>query len=219
MSLILIDLGVTNLGSTLITIASGGFAVAVAIVASIALRLFPGYGAYWATVWVLPAIAGSIGMVALSWDQTLPLLTCLLLGVTTWGMTYIISLVWASSSAAGYTKKLTRSALFMMGYGISNLVSPQMWKSGGPRYYGTWIAQTIVSFILTPAVLILIRFVFIRRNREREVWISEQAAQGNYGEGYVEELSEDGSEVVKVKVDISMLDLTDLENKFFIYPL
>lgn len=218
MSILLLSLGVGNLGSTLITVASGGFAVSVAIVASLLLRFFPGYSAWWATLWVLPAIAGSIGMVALAWDKTIPLLACLLLGVTTWGMTYIISFVWASSSSAGYTKKLTRNALFMMGYGISNIISPQLWKSGGPRYYGTWIAQTVVSFVLTPCFLLIIRFILVRRNKERRVWIEEQAALGNFGEGYVEEIDADGN-VVKTKVDISVLDLSDLENKFFIYPL
>ncbi|KAL3481730.1 major facilitator superfamily domain-containing protein [Aspergillus californicus] len=217
-SLLLLDLGVGNLGSTLVTVASGGFSVAIAIAASVFLHLFPGFSAWWATLWVLPAIAGSIGMVALPWDRTIPLLVCLLLGVTTWGMTYIISLVWAASTAAGYTKKLTRQAMFMMSYGISNIVSPQLWKSGGPRYYGTWIAQTIVSFILTPVFLHVVRFILIRRNKERLVWVAEQAALGNFGEGLIEEQDADGG-VVQKKVDISVLDLTDRENKFFVYPL
>jgi hypothetical protein len=52
----------------------------------------------------------------------------------------------------------------------------------------------------------------------RREWIAEQHARGNFGEGYIEQTTESG-EIVKTKVDISMLDLTDLENKFFIYPL
>ncbi|CAH0058680.1 unnamed protein product [Clonostachys solani] len=218
LSLLYLDLGVSNLGSTLVWVAAGGFAVIVCIVASILLRAFPGYNAYWSTLWCLPAIAGSIGMVALSWDKTIPLLACLLLATNTWGMTYIISFAWTSSSCAGHTKKLTRNALFMAAYGISNIISPQMWKSGGPRYYATWIVQTILSFVMTPLILILIRWILNRRNEERKEWIAEQASQGNYGEGYIEQQHENG-ETTKVKVDISLLDLTDLENKFFIYPL
>ncbi|KAL4779894.1 major facilitator superfamily domain-containing protein [Aspergillus varians] len=217
-SLLLKDLGVTNLGSTLVTVASGGFAVGIACTASLLLHFFPGYSAWWATLWVLPAIAGSIGMVALPWDRTIPLLACLLLGVTTWGMTYIISLVWAGSSAAGYTKKLTRQALFMMCYGISNIISPQLWKTGAPRYYGTWIAQTVVSFVLTPTFLLIARWIMIRRNKERKAWIAEQATLGNFGESVIDAVDADGN-VVEKKVDVSVLDLTDLENKFFIYPL
>ncbi|OKL60075.1 putative transporter PB1 [Talaromyces atroroseus] len=218
MSLLYLDLGVGELGSTLVTVASGGFSVLIAIIASVLLRFYPGYSAWWATFWVLPAIAGSIGMIVLSWDKTIALLACLLLGSTTWGMTYIIALTWAYSSSAGYTKKLTRNAMFMMFYGISNIISPQLWKSGGPRYYNTWIAQTVVSFVLTPAFLLIIRFILVRRNRGRKAWVDEQLASGNTGEGFIEQIDENG-QVVKVKVDISLLDLTDLENKFFIYPL
>lgn len=36
--------------------------------------------------------------------------------------------------------------------------------------------------------------------------------------GFVETVDEDGN-AKRTKVDISMLDLTDLENKKFIYPL
>ena len=41
---------------------------------------------------------------------------------------------------------------------------------------------------------------------------------GNFREGYVEEIDADGN-LVKTKVDVSVLDLSDLENKFFIDPL
>ncbi|KAL3455769.1 major facilitator superfamily domain-containing protein [Aspergillus heterothallicus] len=217
-SLILLDLGVTNLGSTLVTVAGGGFAVACALLASILLRLFPGYSAWWATLWVLPAIAGSIGMVALPWDRTIPLLACLLIAGNTFANTYITSLVWTSSSATGYTKKLTRQAMFMISYGVSNIISPQMWKAGGPRYYGTWIVQIVVSFCVTPLALHVVRVILKRRNRERRVWIEEQAALGNFGHGIVDVADVEGG-VVQKKVDISVLDLTDLENRFFIYPL
>ncbi|KAL2850209.1 major facilitator superfamily domain-containing protein [Aspergillus pseudoustus] len=217
-SLILLSLGVGNLGSTLVTVAGGGFAVACAIVASLLMRLFPGYSAWWSTLWVLPAIAGSIGMVALPWGRTIPLLACLLIAGNTFANTYITSLVWTSSSATGYTKKLTRNTMFMISYGVSNIISPQMWKSGGPRYYGTWIAQIVVSFCVTPLALHVVRIILKKRNKEREVWIADQAALGNFGDGVVDSLDAEGN-VVQKKVDISVLDLTDLENKFFIYPL
>ncbi|KAE8417420.1 hypothetical protein BDV36DRAFT_296157 [Aspergillus pseudocaelatus] len=138
-SLLYIQTEVSDLGSTLVWVAGGGFAMVVAIIASLLLKPLPNYSAYWATLWWLPAIAGEIGMVALPWDRTVPLLACLLLACNTWGMVYIISLGWAASSCAGYTKKLTRSAMFMAAYGVSSIISLQMWKRGGPRYYGTWI--------------------------------------------------------------------------------
>ncbi|KAL2842150.1 hypothetical protein BJY01DRAFT_249194 [Aspergillus pseudoustus] len=195
-SLILLDLGVGNLGSTLITVASGGFAVAVAVAACVCLHLWPGYSAWWATAWVLPAIAGQ------HWDGRAPL---------------------ASNHPAAYLPlargdNMGDDAMFMIAYGISNIISPQMWKSGGPRYYGTWVAQTIVSFILTTDFLLTIRVILARRNKQRQAWIAEQAALGNFGDGFITTVDADGNPVQR-KVDISVLDLTDLENTFFIYPL
>ena len=157
-------------------------------------------------------------MMALAWDRKLALLACMLLAGKTYGVTYIIALGWTTSSAAGYTKKLTRNVLFMLGYSVGNLVSPQIWvPSAAPRYYGAWASMTVVSWVGTPAILVLIRFILKRRNEERRVWI-EELGEGERGMGVVEEVDE-GGEVVERKVDIAMLDLTDLENKFFIYPL
>lgn len=220
LSLLYVALGVSDLGSTLVWVAAGGFALVVCVIASLLLRWFPGYSAFWAALWTLPAIAGSIGMVALPWDRTTPLLACLLLATNTWGMTYIITLAWTISSCAGHSKRLTRQGMFMAGYGISNIISPQLWNdtSAAPRYYGTWVAQIVLSFTLAPLLLIVAWFILRRRNAARRVWIAEQHALGNYGDGFLESTAADGS-VVKTKVDVSMLDLTDYENKFFLYPL
>lgn len=65
LSLLYVALGVSDLGSTLVWVAAGGFALVVCVIASVLLRYFPGYSAFWAALWTLPAIAGSIGMVAL----------------------------------------------------------------------------------------------------------------------------------------------------------
>lgn len=143
----------------------------------------------------------------------------LLLAGADFGITYIIALGWNTSSCAGYTKKMTRNVMFMIGYGIANIISPQIWVAkNGPRYYSAWIVQIVISWAGTPAILLLIRFILSRRNDEREKWIAEQEVLGIDGGGYVEQLDEDGN-LVKEKVDLALLDLTDLENKYFLYPL
>ncbi|KAH7120382.1 major facilitator superfamily domain-containing protein [Dactylonectria estremocensis] len=182
-SLLFLDLGVSDLGSTLVWVASGGFAIVCCVVAFLLIRIFPGYNAYWAALWCLPCIATSIGMVTISWDKTIPMLACLLIPPNCFAQTWIISVGWVSSSCAGHTKRLTRNAMFMVFYGISNIISPQLWKSGGPRYYGAWITQIVVSFTMTPLILLLIRYILAKRNKERRQWIAEQAALGNHGEG------------------------------------
>lgn len=56
-----------------------------------------------------------------------------------------------------------------------------------------------------------------RENRRRD---AEKLASGEEYEefGFIEHVQEDGS-VVKLKVPIQFLDITDIENKAFRYPL
>ena len=219
-NLIVKGIGVSNLGSTLVSAASGGFSVAVCIVATILMKLFPkNSGAYWGSFWCLPAIAGGIAMVIVPWKQKTALLACLILAGHTFAVTFVTGLGWTTSSAAGHTKKLTRNVLFMVAYGISNIISPQIWAAkDAPRYYPAWIVQIVIGFVGTPTILLIIRWILSRRNQERRQWIEEQIALGKNQVDYVEEINEDG-QTVNVEVDVSMLDLTDLENKYFIYPL
>ncbi|CAG9982886.1 unnamed protein product [Clonostachys byssicola] len=220
-NLITTALGVDNLGSTLVAAAGGGFGVLVCIAGTIALRLWPSNLALHGLVWCVPAIAGGIGMVSMAWDQKLGMLACLLLAGHTYGNTYIIALGWTTSSAAGYTKKLTRNVMFMVGYSVANLCSPQIWvPKDAPRYYGAWITQIVVSWFGTPLILFIIQFVLRRRNKAKQQWIDslteEERIEKQQGE--VEQLDESGNLVTR-KVDIAMLDLTDMENPFFIYPI
>lgn len=214
-------IGVTSLGSTLVAAAGGGFGIAVCVVGALALRWWPRNLALHGLIWCLPAVAGGIGMVALDWDQKLALLSCLLLAGHTYGNTYIIALGWTTSSSAGYTKKLTRNVMFMLGYSVANLISPQIWvPRDAPRYYGAWIAQIVISWCGTPAILFVIRFILQRRNQERQAWAAtlteEERLAHEFGE--VDQLDDSGNLVTR-KVEITLLDLTDLQNKFFIYPI
>ncbi|OTA99692.1 hypothetical protein M426DRAFT_324945 [Hypoxylon sp. CI-4A] len=217
-NLLTTSLGVSELGSTLVAAAGGGFGVALCIIAAIALKLYPRNLAFHSLVWCIPAVAGGIGMVTVPWDRKLALLTCLLLAGHTYGIAYIIALGWTTSSAAGYTKKLTRNVMFMLGYSVGNLVSPQIWvPAAAPRYYGAWISMIVVSWVGTPVILFVIHFILARRNAERLAWIAELSEEEREA-GRVEQRDEDG-QIVTRKVNIAMLDLTDMENKFFIYPL
>ncbi|CAG8366079.1 unnamed protein product [Penicillium salamii] len=212
-NLLTTSLGVSELGSTLVAAAGGGFGVALCITATLALKWFPRHLALHSTVWCALAMAGGIGMVTIAWERKLALLACMLLAENTYSITYIIALGWATSSAAGYTKKLTRNAMFMVGYSVGNLVSPQIWvPSAGPRYYGAWVSMIVVSWVGTPVILCVIWYILAKRNKERR---ESNAVEER--EGCVEQV-ENGVVVTK-KVDVALLDLTDLENKSFIYPI
>ncbi|KAK7972648.1 hypothetical protein PG988_006782 [Apiospora saccharicola] len=133
-NLITTSIGISPLGSTLVAVAGGCLGVACCIVATFMLRRYPRNLALHGTVWCVPAVAGGVGMMTIDWENKLALLGCLILGASIYGITYIIALGWTTSTAAGYTKKLTRNVMFMMGYSLGNLVSPQIWvPSQGPR--------------------------------------------------------------------------------------
>lgn len=218
MNLITTSIGISSLNSTLVTAAGGGFGVACCVVATLALRKWPRNLAFHASVWCIPSIAGGIGMISVDWERKVALLACLLLAASTYAVTYIIALGWTTSTAAGYTKKLTRNVMFMLGYCVGNLISPQIWvPSAGPRYYGAWISQIIIAWVGTPVILLVIRLILLRRNAEREASVAALGSDVSDG-GFVEETNAEG-EIVKVKVDIAVLDLTDLQNKSFIYPI
>ncbi|OQE26037.1 hypothetical protein PENFLA_c007G09341 [Penicillium flavigenum] len=214
-------LGVDSLGSTLVAAAGGGFGVLVCLAGAYALRWWPSNLAFHGLFWCVPAIAGGIGMVAIDWDQKLGMLACLLLAGHTYGNTYIIALGWTTSSAAGYTKKLTRNVMFMVGYSIANICSPQIWvPRDAPRYYGAWISMIVVSWVGTPLILFIIRFLLKRRNAQRKAWAASLTSEERktHELGVVEELDENGN-MTRREVEIAMLDLTDMENQFFIYPI
>ncbi|PLB49758.1 permease of the major facilitator superfamily [Aspergillus steynii IBT 23096] len=216
-NLLTTSIGVSELGSTLVAAAGGGFGVALCVVATVMLKWFSRNLALHSAFWCVLAMAGGIGMVTINWEKKLALLACMLIAENTYGVTYIIALGWTTSSAAGYTKKLTRNGMFMVGYSVGNLVSPQIWvESAGPRYYGAWVSMIVVSWVGTPAILGVVHWILSRRNREREEWAAELSEDER--EGCVEQLDESG-QVVRRKVDLAMLDLTDLENRLFVYPI
>lgn len=109
------QLGFDQLGNTLVSAVGGLFAVACAVAAWLGLKFFPGRRAFWCTLWCIPAAAGGITMITLPWDNKFALLAMLLLAGNTFPCAYVIALGWASSSAAGYTKKLVRQAMWMIG--------------------------------------------------------------------------------------------------------
>ncbi|GME83006.1 unnamed protein product [[Candida] boidinii] len=128
------------------------------------------------------------------------------------GVPWILMFSWNSATASGYTKKLTRNAVVMFWYGIANIISPQLWQSrDAPRYIPAWIVQIVLSFFVAPLIAIVIWYILNKRNQYR---LNKLQEEGNHeNKGYV---IEDGE---KVEVNLAILDLTDLENEQFIYPL
>lgn len=215
--------GVDALGSTLVSVAGAGFAVVCAFIATLMLAKWKNISALTAIFWTLPALVGSIAAAALPWDNKIGILANICMAGQIFGIPFIIALSWASSSASGYTKKLTRSSVSLFAMGIANIISPQIWREkDSPRFLPAWIVQIVLSFSLAPAILLLIHFILKRRNNQRLKNYEENLQ--NYLDRIQLIESENPSSIEEGKVvthenNLAVFDLTDLENETFIYPL
>lgn len=202
---------ISNLDSTLVSVASGGFAVVMCVIATTTLLYFPNLSAFSVVFWTIPSFAASIAVVTLPWNKHIALLAMLCLASPLFGIPWILMFSWNTSTAGGYTKKLTRSIIVMIAYAVSNIISPQLWQGrDAPRYRPAWIVQIVLSFFLAPLLALVIWVILKRRNIER---LKKLESGETSVFGFVEE---DGQ---KVKVNVAALDLTDKENEAFIYPL
>lgn len=214
-SIIYTQLGFGHLTTTLLMVVQNGFSTVCAIVGSLLLTVFRKQSVYLACGCMSICFVGAILAITLPWDNKPGILAGIFMTRPN-GTAYILALSLAQATAAGYTKRLIRTALFMISYSISNIIAPQMWnKKYQPRYRVPWLIQIVFSWFLAPVILLIIRFILSRRNKSRLESISKNEVE-QYG--YIELTDSDGKSQKK-KVDVSMLDLTDLENKNFIYPL
>lgn len=198
---------ISNLSSTLVSVAAGGFASVCAVIATVFLLYKRNYTAFSVFFWSIPSFAASIALVTIDWDKKIALLAMLCLACPLFGIPWILMFSWNTTSCGGYTKRLTRNAIVMFWYSVANIISPQIWRSkDAPRYVPAWIVQIVLSFFLAPLIALIIWHFLHKRNLER-------LAHASDAHGMVEI---DGQ---AVETNIAMLDLTDLENKAFIYPL
>lgn len=113
------------------------------------------------------------------------------------GFVCLLSLL--SSNVAGYTKKTTVAAMYLIGYCVGNIIGPQTFRPGDkPRYVPAEIT-IIVCWTVCWVDLGLIYWYFRRMNKKNAVI----RAQPGY-----------------TKLDKQeFLDLTDKENHEFVYTL
>lgn len=202
---------ITNLDSTLVSVASGGFAAFGCVIATTILLYVDNITAISVVCWSIPSFVGSIALATIPWGKNIALLAMLCLASPIFGIPWILMFSWSSATASGYTKKITRNAIVMVFFAISNIISPQLWQEkDAPRYIPAWIVQIVLSFFTAPMIALVIRYILAKRNAKRLAKIAEDDGSEV---GFVEENGE------KVKVNLAVLDMTDLENEAFIYPL
>lgn len=213
------QLGFSHLQSTLVSVATSVWSTINMTVGALILTRYRLQSVYVSVAWTMMSLLGGILVIALPLSDSYGILAGIMLANTT-GMPYILGFSWSQSSAAGYTKRLVRTIMWSISYGVVDIIAPQIWRSqDAPRYYMAWGILIGASWVLAPIIMLTIRYILSRRNKERRQLLQD-IADGKVEDetGYVTTIDEDGN-VVKEKVDISMLDLTDLQNKKFIYPL
>lgn len=68
-----------------------------------------------------------IGPTALPWSNRWGLIVGIWIRSTT-GIPYAVVMIWAANASAGHTKKTTVIALYHIGYGLGNIISPQLFR-------------------------------------------------------------------------------------------
>ncbi|CAL9729173.1 high affinity cysteine transporter [Monosporozyma unispora] len=201
----------SDLDTTIVSIASGGFASICAAIATVFLLYKGNFTAFSVVFWSLPSFASCIAMVTIPWGRNLALIAMLCLASPLFGIPWILMFSWSTTSCAGYTKRITRNGMVMFWYCISNIISPQLWQGrDAPRFIPAWIVQIVLSFAFAPALAIIIWYILHRRNKIRLAKITEYT----HHDRKIINL-----ETEKVVATSALLDLTDLENEKFIYPL
>lgn len=203
--------GVSNLTSTLVTVAGSGWSLFWAFLAYLFMRFYPNTTAFTIIWTTIPALIGSILAVSLDMDNSKGMLIAISMAASSFGVPWICAFGFGVTTAgSSYSKRLTRNGMIIASYSIANIISPQIWQSkDAPRYVPAWVVQIVLSFTISPALVGIMWFILKRRNTVRLAKIKEEDKLG-----VVKGL--DGEVLV---VGVANLDLTDLEDETFIYPL
>ena len=147
----------------------------------------------------------------------------------------IMSVSWVTSTVSGHTKKLTMNGIWLVGYSLGQMLSPQPWKEEyKPRNAVPW---TILMAAWGAQVVIILAFYWHlkQENRKRDERVAQlRAAHPPVDEhagvkvhpdlepyeeySWVNVPSPDGGTRLE-RIEKRFLDLTDKENLAFRYVL
>lgn len=164
-----------------------------------------------AVAYLGPALSCILAL-ALPWSNRWGLVTAIWIRAPI-GVPYAVVMIWAANCSAGHTKKTTVIALYHVGYGLGNILSPQLFQEQyKPRYYVPWGVILGLATVFPTALIVYIRYYLVKENRRRDALVAE--GKDVQSMGVVE--GDEGEEKI---VDNNQLDLTDRENLTFRYVL
>ncbi|KAL2429253.1 putative transporter PB10D8.01 [Exophiala dermatitidis] len=214
-SLIIKSFGFSTLQTTLLGCVNGLVALGSLGFAAFFLNKTKDCRAWISVAAYVPAVVSNILLLALPWSNKWGLVTGIWLRSTV-GIPYAVVMIWAANNSAGHTKKTTVIALYHVGYGLGNILSPQLFRpSWAPRYYATWAIILVVACIIPATDILVLRWYLVRENKRRDAL---EAASKVAHRGIVEDVEVDGTKRQTV-VSNNQLDLTDRENLEFRYVL
>lgn len=89
---------------------------------------------------------------------------------------YVASLVLVlqlpSNNVSGYTKRVTGTAFVFLGYCAGNIAGPHAFLTKEAPYYPTGSKMFVGCTLAQIALVILLRFVLVRRNKVRDAQFS-----------------------------------------------
>ncbi|KAF2104450.1 allantoate permease [Rhizodiscina lignyota] len=215
-SLIIQSFGFTTLQTTLLGCVTGLTALVSLLFAAVVLAWTKNCRAWISAAAYVPTIVASILSLALPWTNRWGLLVAIWLRSTT-GIPYSVVMIWAANCSAGHTKKTTVIALYHVGYGLGNILSPQLFQPQyKPRYLVTWGVILGVGCVFPMLVVLFLRYYLRKENKRRD----ELQSKGLINEiGVLEHINIDDGTVGEEVVDARQLDLTDRQNLAFRYVL
>ena len=127
-SLIIKSFGFSQLNTTLLGCINGVTAFLYLATAAIILAKTTNCRAWVSATFYIPAIVSSILLITLPWSNRVGLLVALYMRASA-GVPYCVVMVWAANCTAGHTKKTMVIALYHVGYGLGNILSPQIGRA------------------------------------------------------------------------------------------
>ncbi|PVF93086.1 MFS general substrate transporter [Serendipita vermifera] len=220
-SLIIKDFGFNVMQTTLLNIPQGLFSVIVITTGMYMLRKFPNSRTWISLVSYIPAITAVILLIAL--PNTPAGLLVAYIFVLANGPAAALSLSWITTTTSGHTKKLTMHAMWLTGYSLGQMVSPQWWKNKyKPRNRVPW-AILLTSLCCQVIIILTLRWYLNRCNKLRDAAAAAATTEEEkekYGEyGWLEVADPKTGVMTKVRVEKRFLDMTDFENLNFRYVL
>ncbi|KZS96309.1 MFS general substrate transporter [Sistotremastrum niveocremeum HHB9708] len=223
-SLVIKAYGFTTLTTTLLNIPSGATQILGIFLGCYLLRKFPNSRAWIGIAFWIPSIIADFLSLYLPLENKGGLLAAIYLLYFGGSSSFIMLLSYVTSSVSGHTKKVTTNAIFLMGYGLGQVLCTQFWKAQyRPRNHIPWVI-TLVSHVADILFLLLIRQMFAMENQRRDALQASAPTHHADGEekeeyGWVSVVDEAGVRSRKERVEKAFLDLTDRENLNFRYPL